>query len=88
MRYTDVDRRIEALAGKQFGAFSRQQALELGASERFVKRRVRDGHWARPVQAVYVLATSQGTWKRQCKIAELSVAAQRSRGSRRPPCTS
>lgn len=73
MRYTDIDRQIEALAGKQFGAFAREQSFKLGASERFVKRRLAEGHWRRPVPAVYVLASSAGTWKRQCKIAELSV---------------
>jgi len=73
MRYTDIDRQIEALAGKQFGAFSREQAFKIGASERFVKRRLTERHWLRPVNAVYVIATSAGTWKRQCKIAELSV---------------
>jgi hypothetical protein len=73
MRYTDIDRRIEALAGKQFGAFTRQQAFELGASERFVQRRLASRDWIRPVPAVLVLAHSPGTWRRQCKIAELSV---------------
>jgi hypothetical protein len=73
MRYTAIDRRIEALAATQFGAFSRQQAFELGASERMVKRRLGERHWARPVAAVYVLSASAGTWKRQCKVAELSV---------------
>jgi hypothetical protein len=73
MRYTEIDRRIEALAGKQFGAFSRQQAFELGASERMVKRRLAGRDWIRPVSAVYVLRSSAGTWKRQCKVAELSV---------------
>jgi hypothetical protein len=73
MRYTEIDRRIEALAGKQFGAFSRQQAFELGASERFVQRRLASRDWLRPAPAVLVLASSSRTWKRQCKIAELSV---------------
>src|SRR5262245_40548878 len=73
MLYTDIDRRIEALAGKQFGAFTRQQAFELGASERFVQRRLSSKDWFRAAPAVLVLAHSPGTWKRQCKIAELSV---------------
>jgi hypothetical protein len=73
VRYTEIDRRIEALAGKQFGAFSRQQAFALGASERFVQRRLAERHWHRPVPAVFVLASSHGTWRRQCKVAELSV---------------
>jgi very-short-patch-repair endonuclease len=73
MRYTEIDRRIDAVAAKQFGAFSRQQAFERGASERFVQRRLASRDWIRPVTAVYALARSPGTWKRQCKIAELSV---------------
>jgi very-short-patch-repair endonuclease len=73
MRYTEIDRRVEALAGKQHGTFSRQQAFSLGASERFVQRRLASKHWRRPVAAVFVLANSPGTWKRQCKIGELSV---------------
>jgi hypothetical protein len=75
VRYTEIDRRIDALAARQFGVFSRQQAFALGASERFVKRRLQDKHWLRPVPAVYVLAHSSGTWTRQCKIGELSVDA-------------
>src|SRR5262245_15926921 len=71
MRYTEIDRRIDALAATQFGAFSRQQAFDLGASERMVKRRLAERHWTRPVAAVYVLTRSAGTWNRQCKIAEL-----------------
>lgn len=73
MRYTDIDKRIEALADKQLGAFTRQQAFHLGASETFVQRRHKEGIWVRPVAGVYALARSPGTWLRQCKIAELSV---------------
>ena len=81
MRYTEIDRRIDAVAAKQFGAFSRQQAFDRGASERFVQRRLASGDWIRPVTAVYALARSPGTWKRQCKIAELSVAGSAIAGS-------
>src|SRR5262245_46515012 len=73
MRYTDIDRRIDAVAANQLGAFSRQQAYEAGASERFVARRVADRSWCRATDGVFVLARSDGTWRRQCKIAELSV---------------
>jgi hypothetical protein len=72
MRHTDIDAKIEALAGKQYGAFNRQQAFALGASERFVARRLKQGVWVRAAPAVYVMARSSGTWRRQCKIAELS----------------
>ena len=37
MRYTEIDRRIECACRRQFGVFSRQQAFDLGASERFVQ---------------------------------------------------
>src|SRR5688500_18978162 len=73
MRYTEIDQRIGPLASRQFGVFSRQQAFDLGAIERFVKRRLQDKDWLRPVPAVYALLQSAGTWKRQCKIAELSI---------------
>lgn len=74
MRHTEIDARIERIAARQFGSFSRQQAFEAGASERFVQRRLSDGHWARPVPGVYVLRSSAGSWRRQCKVAELSVS--------------
>lgn len=73
MRFTDIDQRIAALAANQYGAFNRQQAFEIGASERFVQRRLGAGDWIRIVPSVYVLSGSAGTWRRQCKIAELSV---------------
>lgn len=73
MRFTEIDNNIGALAAKQYGVFSRKQAFALGASDRFVQRRLAEKHWLKPVAAVYALANSSGTWKRQCKIAELSV---------------
>lgn len=73
MRYTELDRRIEALAGRQHCAFSRAQAFDLGATDRFVHSRLAARHWLRAAAGVYVLASSRGTWLRQCKIAELSV---------------
>jgi very-short-patch-repair endonuclease len=73
MRYTDIDHQIEALAARQHGAFSRQQAFTIGASERFVQRRLAQRHWRRVVPGVFVLAWSAGSWLRHCKVAELSV---------------
>lgn len=81
MRRTEIDQRIEALASRQYEVFSRQQAFDLGASERFVARRLVDKWWIRQVPAVYALATSTGTWLRQCKVAELSVAGSALAGS-------
>lgn len=74
MRHTEIDRQINSIAARQHGAFSRQQAFEMGASERLVQRRLKAGDWRRAVPAVYILATSPGSWQRQCKVAELSVA--------------
>jgi very-short-patch-repair endonuclease len=73
MRQTEIDQQIETIAAKQVGAFSRKQAFDVGASERLVTRRLAEKHWIRVAPAVYVLASSPGTWIRQCKIAELSV---------------
>lgn len=73
MRRTDIDKRIEVLAAKQYGAFNRRQAFELGASEQLVYRRLKGGDWIRPAPGVYALAGSGGSWLRQCKIAELSI---------------
>jgi len=72
MRYTDIDRQLEELAAKQHGVFSRQQAFTIGASERFVQRRLTRRDWVRVAPAVYALLPSRGTWRRQCKIAELA----------------
>ena len=81
MRRTEIDQRIEALASRQYQVFSRQQAFDLGATERFVARRLADKWWIRQVPAVYALATSSGTWLRQCKVAELSVDGSAIAGS-------
>jgi very-short-patch-repair endonuclease len=73
MRYTDIDQRIAAIAARQHGAFTREQAFTAGASDRFVTRRLAERHWVRPASGVYALASSPGTWRRQCKLAELSI---------------
>lgn len=73
MRSTELDRQVELLAAKQHGAFSRRQAFDLGATDRFVHRRLAQRHWLRQVAGVYVLPNSAGTWFRQCKVAELYV---------------
>lgn len=73
MRYTIIDQRVNDVAERQHGAFTRMQAYDAGASERFVARRLADGTWARPAPATFVLARSPGTWHRQVKVCELSV---------------
>ena len=76
MRYTDIDRQLEELAAKQHGVFSRQQAFTIGASERFVQRRLtRHHHGCGSHQLVYRCCSRAGeTWRRQCKISELALA--------------
>jgi very-short-patch-repair endonuclease len=73
MRTTLIDERIEAVASRQYQAFSRQQAFEAGASMRFIERRCAAGDWIRTAQGVYVIRGSSGSWLRECKIGELSV---------------
>ncbi|MGH9247572.1 MAG: type IV toxin-antitoxin system AbiEi family antitoxin domain-containing protein [Acidimicrobiales bacterium] len=71
MRYTTIDNKIRALAARQHQLFNRQQASRLGASARFIDRRLAAGDWARPETGVYGIAGHPMTWRRRLKAAEL-----------------
>ena len=68
-----VDRKIEALARRQHGAFSRVQAETAGASRRMIEGRRAAGLWLTLDRGVYALNSAPYTWLRQAKAAELSV---------------
>jgi very-short-patch-repair endonuclease len=70
---THPDRAIEAIARRQHGAFSRDQASGVGVSGRMIDARVASGAWIRLARGVYALAAHPFSWKRQVKAAELSV---------------
>ena len=62
---------MSALAARQHGVFSRDQAFAAGASGRLMTARVRSGDWLRFEGNVFGLPGFRGTWLRQLKIAEL-----------------
>jgi hypothetical protein len=56
------DRRISLLASRQGSAFSRQQALAVGATDPMIARRLGSGRWTRAHPGVYVLTGSSPSW--------------------------
>jgi very-short-patch-repair endonuclease len=73
MRSTAIDEAILAIARRQHGALSREQAFAAGASSRFIDRRLAAGDWYRLDTGVYALPAFPPTYLRQYKAAELSV---------------
>jgi very-short-patch-repair endonuclease len=71
MRVTEIDQRIQELAARQHWLFSRHQACSLGASMRFIERRLGANAWIHPEPSVYGLAGHKMTWRRALKAAEL-----------------
>ena len=68
---TAADEAVLALARRQHGTFSRDQAFAVGASSRFIDRRLAGGGWVRLDNAVYALVEFPPTYLRQLKAAEL-----------------
>jgi very-short-patch-repair endonuclease len=83
---SQIDRRIESLARRQQGVFSRDQAEAAGATRRMIERRRRSGAWLSLERGVYALPSAPFTWLRQAKAAELRVpgSAVSHRGSAHP----
>lgn len=71
MRKTELDNLILRLAGTQHWLFSRAQACSLGASQRFIARRLAASDWIHPEPSVYGLAGHPMTWARRLKVCEL-----------------
>lgn len=69
---TADDARLLAIAWRQHGAFSVDQAAGSGFTVDQVRRRVRTGRWQRPVRGVLVLAGSPDTWHRRAWVALLA----------------
>jgi very-short-patch-repair endonuclease len=74
MRVTTVDTAVLAIAERQHGAFSRQQAFAVGATARHIGRRCQAGDWYRLDASVYGLPGFEGTWKRQLWVAMLGTS--------------
>ncbi len=71
----DVDEAIAAIAVSQAGAFSRRQALELGATPKMVRTRIRSGAWRVVGDGVYVLRGASVTWRTKLFTAVLATKA-------------
>jgi hypothetical protein len=66
-----VDAAIDALARRQHGVFSRDQAISVGATTRMIDGRLANGRWLRLAPAVYGLPSHPGTWHRAVMAAVL-----------------
>jgi|GEM_PF-816086 len=71
MRYTVIDEKLRKLAARQYWLVGRRQAFELGASTRFLDRRLQTGDLVRVERSVYGYAGHAMTWVRRLKAAEL-----------------
>ena len=63
MTARDVDHALADLAARQYGAFSRSQALLLGASPGLVHRRLAAGTWLPAADGVYRLRGRAASWE-------------------------
>ncbi|MDQ3679804.1 MAG: endonuclease domain-containing protein [Actinomycetota bacterium] len=68
----DVDERVARLALSQYGAFSRAQALRVGATDRVVGRRIAAGAWLTLEPGTYALRAAPASWHRSLMAAVLA----------------
>jgi very-short-patch-repair endonuclease len=64
-----VERRMVPLIAAQYGVFSLEQALRMGATNRMIRRRVATGRWHAIYRNVFRIAGSPPSW-RQSLVAE------------------
>ena len=74
MNAKELEARILDLAARQLWLFNRRQVCGLGASTRFIARRLDSGAWTNPEPSVYGIAGHRLTWRRALKAAELGTA--------------
>ena len=65
------DNAIRCLASRQFGAFSRRQALALGFTSTEITKRLSSGSWIVMHRGVYAVAGAPATWGRRAMCAVL-----------------
>ena len=68
-----VDVAVERIARSQHGAFSRQQALDCGATDSLIHRRKAARRWRRVAPSVYVLAGWERTFRQRVVVATLQI---------------
>lgn len=64
-----VDEAVARLASRQYGLFSRSQALAAGATPRVIERRLRSGRWLVVAPGVYSLPGTAPCWRRDVTAA-------------------
>jgi hypothetical protein len=70
----DADARATALAARQHGLLTFDQALACGLSPKQVKGRVSTGRWRTVVRGVHAVAGTPDTWRQRALAAQLAVA--------------
>lgn len=66
------DRELDVYAARQYGAFSRDQAVTVGFTAKMIHNRVGGGAWIRLAPSVYAVASAPPKWERQMAAALLS----------------
>ncbi|MGH8928750.1 MAG: type IV toxin-antitoxin system AbiEi family antitoxin domain-containing protein [Acidimicrobiia bacterium] len=61
--------RISAEAARHHGAFTREQALQAGATRSTITRRVQSGAWLRALPNVYLVSGAPSTWYQAVALA-------------------
>jgi hypothetical protein len=59
------------LAAGQFGAFARQQALQIGMTDRAIDLLMQSGEWHAPQRGVFVVSGSPSSWEQRAMVAQL-----------------
>jgi hypothetical protein len=71
-RLRDPDKKAARIAGRQWGAFTRQQAISAGLTRNQVAYRVLSGQWRQPARGVFVIAGVPHSWEQKSMIACLA----------------
>lgn len=68
----DPERALDGFAARQYGTFSREQAIRLGLTAKMIHTRLASGAWVRLAPAVYAVASAPPKWERQMAAALLT----------------
>lgn len=67
-----VEGEVAELMAQQSGVISRRQALDLGATDGFVRARITNGTWLEMSSGVYASSSSPASWERRLRAAVLA----------------
>lgn len=67
-----ADRDLDEYAARQYGTFSRAQAVTVGMTPKMVHTRLAAGAWIRMAPSVYAVASAPPKWERQMAAALLT----------------